>query len=305
MAAACAASAMYNVAIALQALEARDVPAEHGLRPKLLLQLMRRRRWLAGAALNLLGWPVQTVALLLAPLTVVQPCLAAGLLLLLAIATRVLHEQVGRREILAILAIIVGVVGLGLSAPHRTTNEANADTLAIVLGVIGSLALLPYLVSIVRRATGLPVAISAGLGFAWSSISTKLLSDGLDSGDWGAIIGWAAATGIAAAIATASEMTALQSRGATEVAPLVFVIQLLVPAVLAPVLVHEPWGSTPLGGAVLAVSLLVVAAGSALLASSRVVSALTVGTRPEPPGRGAAADRDVAAEAGSGVGTTR
>jgi drug/metabolite transporter (DMT)-like permease len=296
---------MYNVAIALQALEARDVPAEHGLRPSLLLRLARRPRWLAGAALNFLGWPVQTVALLLAPLTVVQPCLAAGLLLLLGIATRVLHERVGRREVVAILAIIFGVVGLGFSAPHRTTAEANAETLAIVLGVIGVLALLPYVLSAVRRATGLPVAISAGLAFAWSSISTKLLSDALDSGDWTGVIVWAAATGIAAAVATASEMTALQSRGATEVAPLVFVIQLLVPALLAPVLVDEPWGSTPLGGAVLAASLLVVAAGAALLASSRVVSALTAGGRPEPADEAPGASRDVAADAGSSVTSTR
>ena len=294
---------MYNVAIALQALEARNVPAEHGLRPSLLLRLVRRPRWLAGAALNFLGWPVQTVALLLAPLTVVQPCLAAGLLLLLAIATRVLHERVGRREVVAILAIVLGVVGLGFSAPHRTTAEANAETLAIVLGVIGVLALLPYVLSAVRRATGLPVAISAGLAFAWSSISTKLLSDALDSGDWTGVIVWAAATGIAAAIATASEMTALQSRGATEVAPLVFVIQLLVPTVLAPVLVNEPWGSTPLGGAVLAASLLVVSAGATLLASSRVVAALTAGAPSEPPVDRSGAGRDAPA-AGTSVTTT-
>jgi len=42
------------------------------------------------------------LALLAAPLTVVQPCLAAGLLLLLAIGTHVLHERVGRREIISI-----------------------------------------------------------------------------------------------------------------------------------------------------------------------------------------------------------
>jgi hypothetical protein len=156
----------------------------------------------------------------------------------------------------------------------------------------------------VRRATGLPVAISAGLAFALSSISTKLVSDGLANGEWGAIIGWAIATGLAAAVATASEMTALQSRGATEVAPLVFVIQLLVPALLAPVLVHEPWDATPLGGAVLAVSLLVVAAGSALLAGSRVVSAFTSGAPPEPGDAAPTASRDVAPDAGSSVTTT-
>ena len=277
MLAAFAASAAYNVAIALQAMEARDVPEEYGLRLSLLLRLLRRPRWLAGAALNFLGWPLQTIALLLAPLTLVQPCLAAGLLLLLAIGSRQLHEHVGRREVIAIAMIIVGVVVLAIASPHRSEGDAGAGTLALVLGILGVLALLPYLMSRFRRSTGLPVAVSAGLAFAWSGISTKLLSDALSTGDWTGIIGWAAATGLAAALGTASEMTALQSRGATEVAPLVFVTQLLVPALLAPILVQESWDSTPLGGVVLLIGLLIVSAGSFLLASSRIVQAFTAG----------------------------
>jgi drug/metabolite transporter (DMT)-like permease len=302
MLAAFAASAAYNVAIALQALEARDVPEEHGLRLSLLLRLLRRPRWLAGAALNFLGWPLQTVALLLAPLTLVQPCLAAGLLLLLAIGSRHLHEHVGRREVIAICAIIAGVVVLAFAAPHKSESAAGPDTVAAVLGVLGGLAVFPYLLSRFRRVTGLPVAISAGLAFAWSGISTKLLADSLSTGDWTGIIGWAAATGVAAALGTASEMTALQSRGATEVAPLVFVTQLLVPALLAPVLVHESWDSTPLGGLVLLLGLLIVSAGSFLLASSRIVQAFTAGEEPAPEPRSAVGQPGAASEERSGSG---
>jgi len=168
-----------------------------------------------------------------------------------------------------------------------------------VLGILGVLTLLPYFLSRVRRIGGLPVAISAGLAFSWSGISTKLLSDALHAGDWVSVIGWAAATGIAAAIGTASEMTALQSRGATEVAPLVFVTQLLVPSLLAPVLVHEAWGSTPLGGLVLLAGLLVVAAGSALLASSRVVAAFTAGAPTPKTGQGGEGPRQGGGEGSS------
>ena len=80
IAAAVGASLLYNTSIALQALEAREVPAEHSLRPSLLGRLLRNRRWLGATALGLLGWPLEIVALLLAPLTVVQPCLASGLI---------------------------------------------------------------------------------------------------------------------------------------------------------------------------------------------------------------------------------
>jgi drug/metabolite transporter (DMT)-like permease len=280
------------------------VPEEHGLRLSLLLRLLQRPRWLAGAALNFLGWPLQTVALLLAPLTLVQPCLAAGLLLLLAIGSRQLHEHVGRREVIAIAMIITGVVVLAIASPHRSEGDAGAGTLAVVLGILGAVALLPYLMSRFRRTTGLPVAVSAGMAFAWSGISTKLLSDALSTGDWTGIIGWAAATGLAAALGTASEMTALQSRGATEVAPLVFVTQLLVPALLAPVLVQESWDSTPLGGLVLVVGLLIVSAGSFLLASSRIVQAFTAGEPAGPstePGESASRDRSGIGRSGDPV----
>jgi drug/metabolite transporter (DMT)-like permease len=277
IAAAMAASAAYNVAIGLQAMEARDVPAEHGLRASLITQLLRRPRWLAGAALNFLGWPLQTVALLLAPLTVVQPCLAAGLLLLLLMGAHHLHEHVGRREVISIVAIIAGVAVLTIASPERSDTSAGTGSLILVLGALGLLALLPYAISRARHVSGLPVAVSAGVAFAWSGISTKLLADALSTGNWTGIVGWAAATGIAAGLGTASEMTALQSRGATEVAPLVFVIQMVVPVLLAPILVHEHWTDTPLNGLLLLGALAVVAAGSFLLASSRIVQAFTAG----------------------------
>src|SRR5919199_2445367 len=96
---ACLASCLFNAAIAVQALEARRVPLEHGLRMSLLGRLARRPRWLGGTALGGLALVVQTVALLLAPLTAVQPADAAGLLVLLALGARVLDERVGAREL--------------------------------------------------------------------------------------------------------------------------------------------------------------------------------------------------------------
>ena len=94
--AAVAASLLYNASIALQALEAREVPGEHSLRPSLIGRLVRNRRWLGATALGLAGWPLEVAALLLAPLTVVQPCLASGLILLLWLGATQLGERPGR-----------------------------------------------------------------------------------------------------------------------------------------------------------------------------------------------------------------
>src|ERR1051325_9214820 len=96
------ASAFFNVAVAVQALDARALPRELALRPALLRELARRRRWRIGILLAVLGWPLHAAALGLAPLTAVQPALAAGLLILLVVASRTLGERVGTREVLAL-----------------------------------------------------------------------------------------------------------------------------------------------------------------------------------------------------------
>src|SRR2546423_7835696 len=96
---ACLASGLFNAAIAIQAIEAREVPQEQGLSLTLIGSLLRRRRWLVGTALSLLAFPAQAGALLLAPLTAVQPADGAGLLFLLYLGSRRLGERVGRNEI--------------------------------------------------------------------------------------------------------------------------------------------------------------------------------------------------------------
>ena len=88
--AAVGASTLYSLGIALQALDAREAPHEEHLRLALARGLVRRGRWLLGTGLSMLGWPLQIVALLLAPLVVVQPALAVGLLVLMFAGERML-----------------------------------------------------------------------------------------------------------------------------------------------------------------------------------------------------------------------
>ena len=123
--AAVGASTLYSLGIALQAVDAKEAPREEYLRLALVRYLLRRTRWLAGTALSILGWPLQVVALLLAPLVVVQPALATGLLVLLFLAQRMLGEHAGRYEYLAMGAIVIGVVGAALSAPPRSATHTS------------------------------------------------------------------------------------------------------------------------------------------------------------------------------------
>jgi hypothetical protein len=274
IAAAVGASVLYNTSIALQALEARDVPHEHSLRISLIAKLVRNRKWLGATALGLIGWPLEIVALLLAPLTVVQPCLVSGLIVLLWLGATRLGESPGRREFLAVGAIVVGVAGVAWAAPDRTTDHAGTTVIAIALGLVAIPIAAPYLLR--RRAATLSflAVLSAGFGYAWTAIASKLLTDELAAGTLLVAVAWLATALASEGLALLSEMSALQRRPATHVAPVMFAVQVLVPVILAPLIFEERWSTTPLDGAVLVAFMAVALAGTMLLAGSRVVGAV-------------------------------
>ena len=112
------AACCFNGAVALQALEVRRLPvgSASGLTP-----LLRRRRWLAATGLSIAGWPLHIAALAVAPLTVVQPALATGLILLLVLGARLLHEPVRAADLAAVAAIAGGLALLAWAAPEQGT----------------------------------------------------------------------------------------------------------------------------------------------------------------------------------------
>ncbi|HET9163996.1 MAG TPA: hypothetical protein VFN89_11235 [Solirubrobacterales bacterium] len=286
--AAVGASLLYNTSIALQALEARRVPEEHSLRLSLIGRLVRNRRWLGATGLGLLGWPLEIVALLLAPLTVVQPCLASGLILLLWLGVTRLDESPGVRELVAVAAIVLGVAGVAWAAPERTTDHAGATAIALALLLVALPIAAPYVLRArIRhsphpggvnvgwaRAVGVGAVLSAGCGYAWTAIASKLLTDELAAGALLVALAWLASAAASEGLALLSEMSALQSRPATRVAPAMFAVQIVVPVLLAPLIFGESWGGTPLGGAALVASVALAIAGTVLLAGSKTVGAV-------------------------------
>ena len=296
IAAAVGASTLYSLGVALQAMDAKEAPEEAHLRLALAWRLVRRGRWLLGTGLSILGFPLQLLALVLAPLVVVQPALAAGLLVLLVAGERMLGERPGRYEYCAVLAIVIGVVGAGLFAPSNTTATAAPWKIAVVLSAVGALALLPYAL----RAFHHPVAgltiFCAGCGFAWSGIATKLAANDLSTGYVLTGLVWAASTALASGVGTLSEMSSLQSRPAIQVAPVVFVTQTVIPVIVAPVLFGEYFDTTPLGGWPLIASLAVLVAGAAALARSPLLVAMMEPQRVSAPSDSTASPRAASAE---------
>jgi drug/metabolite transporter (DMT)-like permease len=284
IAAAAAASTLYSLGIAVQALDARDTDVAHGLQVKLIGVLLRRRRWVAGTGMTVLGWPLQLLALSLAPLVVVQPALAAGLIALLLVAQGMLGETAGRREILAVAAIVAGVAGVAIVAPGRSTHHGDQAALAAALALLGLAAALPYLLRLTGRTVPGLTILGAGFCFAWSGLASKLVADALAQRQWATAIGWAVPVAIASGIGVLSEMSALQVRPAIQVAPVVFVVQTVVPVGLAAALLHEPFFSTAYGGVPLVLCLAVLLVGATVLARSRLLLAITAERNDPAPG---------------------
>jgi hypothetical protein len=260
-----AAAVCFELGYVVQAGDARAAGSD---RPRLLLRLARRRRWLGGTALVVGGLGLQLLALRLAPLSVVQPALVLGLGLLVVLAERRLGEHVGQRGRLAVAAAGVGVllIALGGEGSDATGKGEPLLVLVIFAGFVATALGVGYAL---RRPRALVVA--AGLGEAWAVIAAKVAVTDLADGSLASAAGWGAAAAAAGVLALNAEMTGLQAVPATIAGPLVLVTSAAIPVLLAPTAVGEHWASPPavLGG------LALVVAAAVVLGRARVVNVNT------------------------------
>jgi drug/metabolite transporter (DMT)-like permease len=218
------------------------------------------------------GWPLQVLALQHAPLTLVQPTLALGLVLLLALGVHILGEHVGPREVVGVAAIIGAVAVVAWAAPSQTGGvTANAGT-AAALALLGAVAVLPIAAGAVRQCPVALLVVGAGAADGLAAFVAKVVAQDASNGKWLAVVAWAALVAAVVLLGLIAESTALQRAAATRVAPPVLSMQIAIPVVLAPLVGGEGWSDSPLGGVVLAAALAILVAGVTLVAGSRAVA---------------------------------
>jgi drug/metabolite transporter (DMT)-like permease len=264
-----AAAAAFEISFVLQALEARRAGRVSRPRVSLLGRLVRRPLWALAIALSIGGFGLQVLALRHAPLSVVQPLLALGLVLLLGLSRVVLHERVGRRELVGVAGVIAGVSLVVLAAPARG-EHADTTGLAIACCVLAAVVVAPFLRHSV--ATG-PLVVSAAAGDALAALAINEVSRALLDTPLAALA-WAALAAVAGLLALAGEAAALQHSPTSVVAPGVLAGQVAVPVLLAPLVVGDRWGETPGGGTLLVAGLLVAMVAAATLARSPAVGSV-------------------------------
>jgi hypothetical protein len=140
-----------------------------------LALLFGNRRWLVGFWTGIAGWVLYVVALVLAPLSLVQACAAGGLAVLAGLA-----GVRSRRERLAVVTSVAGLGLLALSLAGTTTTGQHASlrdaaVWMLASGAVAAVAAGPA-ADLVTRAAGLGMA--AGVLYAAGDIGTKAAVSG-------------------------------------------------------------------------------------------------------------------------------
>ncbi|UNM12073.1 DMT family transporter [Streptomyces formicae] len=169
-------SALSNaVATVLQRREALSVPSSAGLRPGLMLDLLRRPLWLAGIAAVIAAGVCQALALNTGALAIVQPLFVLELPLALIISAIVMRRGLPRAGWLAVACVVVGL-GVALAALSPVGNRTQVPVgrwlpaLAIGAGAVVVLA-----VTALRRPEGRTRAACLGVATAISYALTAAL----------------------------------------------------------------------------------------------------------------------------------
>jgi drug/metabolite transporter (DMT)-like permease len=178
------AAALFALGSVLQQKAGTDAPTI-GASTGLLLRMARRPVWIAGIAADGLAFLAQAAALGIGSLAVVQPLLVASVVFALPLGAWLTDQRVGRREVVAALALLAGLGAFIVVAdPSGGHDGASLGAWLIAAAACGGpcvvLVLLAPRAPGARRAALLGAA--AGILFALSAALTKTVVGELDNG---------------------------------------------------------------------------------------------------------------------------
>src|SRR3954462_2714509 len=144
--------------------------------------LFRSPVYAIGCLVATASWGFHVGALALAPISLVQTVIAAGLVLVTVVGDRLFGQAVTRREWIGVGLTAAGLAFLAATLEH-TTDGAHADYDGFALFGVLLVTTCGALVLAARHgASGPALAVSAGLLWAGSDITIKALSNHTDLG---------------------------------------------------------------------------------------------------------------------------
>lgn len=175
----------YGTASVLQAVAARaaEPGTGSGVDPALLLRALRQWRYVAGLALDGLGFVLQIVALRAVPIYAVGAALAASLAVTAVVAARLLRVRLSAREWSAVGVVCAGLALLALSSGAEGTEGGSTALRLAMLGVAVAVLLAGAVAGrLPDRPRALVLGFGAGTGFGVVEVSVRLI-DGVTPGE--------------------------------------------------------------------------------------------------------------------------
>ncbi|MGV9704504.1 hypothetical protein [Streptomyces sp. NPDC003483] len=182
------AAVCFGTATVLQAIAARTAAATGGGAggpggdAALLLRALRQWRYLAGLALDGLGFVFQIAALRSLPIYAVGAALASSLAVTAVVAARLLRVRLSGTEWAAVGVVCAGLGMLGLASG---AEGGRAGSLTLKYAMLGTAVLVLLLGLVGGRLSGrgraLVLGLGAGCGFGVVEVSVRLI-DGLAPG---------------------------------------------------------------------------------------------------------------------------
>ncbi|MFF3054750.1 MULTISPECIES: DMT family transporter [unclassified Streptomyces] len=175
----------------LQQAAARHAPRRDYLSPRLLLDLMQVRSWLAGIGLMVSGMALGALALGKGEVSVVEPLLATNLLFAMALSRHRTGQRLGRQGWAGLWLLAGGVTAFLLGGrPQGGETITNALRHWLVVGVVVGIALL--LTTFAKRsqhgAAPALLAVAAGLLYGLQDALTRMSGEVLSDAGWTALV---------------------------------------------------------------------------------------------------------------------
>ena len=166
----------YGIGSVMQAAAARRAETRPNLDPMLLVRLVGQLPYVAGLALDLLGFVASVVALRNLPLFVVQSAIAGSVGVTAIAASIAFGIRLLRYERVALVALMVGFALLAVSAqPERATSLGTVGTWILAVGVVLVLAAGALSARLDDRKAAIGLALAAGLSWAGTGIAARVL----------------------------------------------------------------------------------------------------------------------------------
>jgi drug/metabolite transporter (DMT)-like permease len=268
----------YALASVMQHHVAAQQAPELALRPRLILELVKRPLWLGGIVLDIGAYLLEAAALSVGSIVVVQPLLVSGLLFALPLSAIGRVGKPGRREWVAAVSLTLGIaVFVTVGSPSGGDSQAPVWQWAIVFAICGTIATSAVVLSrgSAPHVRALSLAFATGATYAVTAALTKTVVDVLGAQGVSGVVGsWETyALGLVSIAGLILNQSAFQAGHLAASLPALAVTNPVLSSIIGITLFGETLGATgvvPI--ALTALSVVVMIAGTISLSRSPLVT---------------------------------